>query len=272
MTPWEVLQLPFARHALLAALLVGGLGGWLGVFVVLRRIVFVGIVLAQLAALGVALSFHIRAVPAELLALACTLGGALLLSRPLGGRWLPREATIAFLYAASTAAATLLVARSAQGESHLLGLLFGNILTLDGGEVARLAAVAAGVALLHGIFHKEFLFTSFDPVTARSAGYRVAAWDLLFDLSLAVAIAMSIHAAGALLVFSCLVQPAMVGLLLAKGMRGVSSWAVGSGLFAAAAGVWLSIQFDLPSGPCIVATSSALVLLALALRPRLGRE
>jgi zinc transport system permease protein len=261
----ETLTLPFVRSALIAGLLISGMCSYLGVFVVLRRIVFVGIALAQLAAAGVALSFFLP-LPPELLALLLTLGGALVLSTQLSGRRIPREAGIGLAYASAAALSVLIVAKSAQGEAHVLGLLFGNILTLTDGAIAMLALATAVVIVIHVLFTKEFLFCSFDPETARSAGYRVGFWNGLFDLTLAGAIAIAIHAAGALLVFSFLVQPAMVGLFLARQMRGVVILAVISGVSAGVIGLVISILADLPTGPTVVALSSVFVLLAALLR------
>jgi ABC-type Mn2+/Zn2+ transport system permease subunit len=265
MAPLEILTLGFVRIALGAGLLIAGMCSYLGVFVVLRRTVFVGIALAQLAALGVALSFYIP-LPASVLALAVTLGGALLLSANLGGRFVPREAVVGLVYAVATAAGILLVAKSAQGESHVLGLLFGNILTLTLGDVLRLAVVVVVVAVVHGLFAKEFLFASFDPETARAAGYRVGGWNMLFDVTLAVAIAAALNAAGALLVFSYLVQPALFGLLVASRLRWVMITAVAAGLGATLLGLALSILADLPTGPTVVAVSGVMVVFAFVLR------
>ena len=188
MTPAEMLSFPFVRAALATGLLVGGLFSYLGVLVILRRVVFVGITLAQLAALGVAVSFYVP-LPAELTALLGTLLGALVLSPQLGGRFVPREAGIAFVYAAASATSILLVAKSALGEAHVLGLLFGNILTVSTVHLAFLAGAVVVVGLVHWRFYPEFLYASFDPETARASGYRVGRWNVVFDLTLAMSIA-----------------------------------------------------------------------------------
>ena len=264
----EILGLPFVRSALAAGVMVSLTCSYLGVFVVLRRTVFVGIAMAQLAALGVALSLYIPW-PPEALALVTTLAGALVLGSTAGGRHIPRDAFIGFVYVASVATGTLLVAKSAQGESHVLGLLFGNILTVDGAHLLILLGVTVGIALVQGLFFKEFLFSSYDPETARASGLRVGRWNLLFDLSLAVTIAAALHEAGALLVFSMLVQPALTGLLVSSRLRRVMAIAVASGLVATVLGLVLSVLWDLPTGPAIVAVSSLFVTGAWLAR-RLG--
>lgn len=261
----EIFTLPFVRSALAAGVLVGAGCSYLGVFVVLRRTVFVGIALAQLAALGVALSLFVPA-PPEILALVTTITGALVLGTSLGGRFIPRDAFIGFVYATAVATSTLLVSKSAQGESHALGLLFGNILTVNTAHLLILAAVTAMVAVVHFLFFKEFLFTSFDPETARASGLRVGAWNMLFDLTLAVTIAAALHEAGSLLVFSMLIQPALAALLLSSELRWVLLLSVILGVLATVVGLAISVLADLPTAPAMVAVSSLLVLCAWIFR------
>jgi ABC-type Mn2+/Zn2+ transport system permease subunit len=122
------------------------------------------------------------------------------------------------------------------------------------------------VLLLHVVFYKEFLFVSFDQETARSLGYRVGRWTLLLYLTIGLAIAFAMQFAGVMLVFSFLVLPAVTGLLLARGMAGMLSWAIGAGMLAAVVGFAISIPFDLPTGPAMVAVSGALVVIASGLR------
>jgi ABC-type Mn2+/Zn2+ transport system permease subunit len=129
-----------------------------------------------------------------------------------------------------------------------------------------LLAVAVPVLLVHVIFYKEFLFVSFDRETARTLGYNVRFWNLLLYLTLGVVIAYAMQFAGVMLVFNFLVLPAVTGLLLARSMRGIFTVAVGSGLLAALLGFSLSVPFDLPSGPAIIAVSGVIALAAWAYR------
>jgi manganese/zinc/iron transport system permease protein len=115
-------------------------------------------------------------------------------------------------------------------------------------------------------FQKELLFTSFDRDTARTLGYRVDMWDLGFYLVLGVVISISMQFAGVLLVFNFLVLPAVTGLLLARGMASTFFFSLGAALLAAVLGFALSIPFDLPTGPSMIAVSGALVLLAWLVR------
>ncbi len=257
----EIFQIPFMQQALLASLLAGVTCAFLAVFVVLKRVVFVGIALAQLSSAGVALALLLGLTAGwhlTLSSLVFMLAGVALFSAPLGGRQLPREAIIGIAYAVASALGILLVARSAAGESHMLYLLFGNILAVTPLDNWLMGGVFAAVALIHYLFHKEFVLVSFDPETADTLGVRSRRWELLFYLTLGVTIAIALRVLGALLVFSFLVIPGVIGLLVAPRLRGAFVGAALAAVVSAAAGLYLSFALDLP-------TAATIVLLAFAL-------
>lgn len=254
------------REALYGALVIGLACSVLGVWVVLRRIVFVGAALAQLSSAGIALALwaggvsllapvlhHPTAVP-----LVVTLLGAAAFG--LGGsrRRVSSEASIGVAYAVAAALGILLIAKAATGEAHDI-FLQGNILGITRRDTLVLLAVSVPVLALHGALFKEFLFVSFDPETARTVGYRVQWWTLLLYLTLGVVIAFAMQFAGVLLVFNLLVLPAVTGLLVARTMRGTVLGAAASAVLAVTIGFALSIPFDLPTAPAIIAVSGVLV-------------
>jgi ABC-type Mn2+/Zn2+ transport system permease subunit len=257
----EVFGLDFMRRALVAGLAVGAACAYLGVYVVLRRIVFVGVALSEISSAGVALSF--------LIGLAPMLGSVALMLMGVGlfsVRWAPRkvrqDAFIGVGYVVASAMAILLIAKSPQGEGHLLDLLFGNILTVTPADVLATILALAGVLLFHGLFAKELLFVSFDPDTAQAAGYRARLWETLLYVTIGLAIAFSIHAVGVLLTFASLVLPAVTALLVTRRMNRVWPVSVLAGVVPVPLGLYVSFVRDLPSAATIVATG--FVLLAAA--------
>jgi len=257
------------KHAFLGALLIALGCSVTGVFVVYRRIVFVSAALAQLSSAGVALALFLSgsAVGGGLLgnellmSLLLTLAGVLFFGLEGGRHRVPGDARLGIAYVLAGAAAVLLVAGAAGGDAHAL-LLRGNVLGIRPAETWVLFAVVAGLLLVHLLFHKEFVFVSFDAEMAATLGYRVRSWTLLLYLTLGAVIAVSIESAGVLLVFSSLILPAVTGVLLGRGVAAVILWSAGSGVLAAALGFVLSIRYDLPTGPAIVATSGGFLALA----------
>lgn len=266
------------REALYGALVIALACSVLGVYVVLRRIVFVGAALAQISSAGIALALWLAGVGIALgpvteptvVSLLLTLGAVMFFASGARGR-VPPDATIGVTYAVAAAVGILLIAKAATGEAHDI-FLSGNILGITRRDTLVLLGVTLPVLAVHAVFYKELLFVSFDRETARTLGYNVRWWDLLLYLTLGVVIASAMQFAGVMLVFNFLVLPAVTGLLLSRTMRGVFFWSVASALVAAFVGFSLSVPFDLPSGPAISAASGAFVLLAWGARRTITRS
>jgi zinc transport system permease protein len=262
------------REALYGALVIAVACSVLGVYVVLRRIVFVGAALAQLSSAGIALALWLAGVGLTLrlvthptaMSLLVTLAGVVFFAVGGAGRArVPPDATIGVTYAIAAAAGILLISKAATGEAHDI-FLQGNILGITRADTLVLLAVSIPVLVVHLIFYKEFLFVSFDRETARTLGYNVTLWNLLLYLTLGLVIAFAMQFAGVMLVFDFLVVPAVTGLLLARSMAGTFATAVAAAVLAAVVGFSLSVPFDLPSGPAIIAVSGVLALLAWGVR------
>lgn len=267
------------REALYGALVIALACSVLGVYVVLRRIVFVGAALAQLSSAGIALALWLAGLSLTsglsahpvFLSLVVTMAGAVFFGLGGGGRGrVPPDATIGVVYAVAAALGILLVAKASTGEAHDI-FLTGNILGITRENTWVLLAVAVPVLLVHAVFYKEFLFVSFDRETARTLGYQVDRWNLLLYVTLGLVIAFAMQFAGVMLVFNFLVLPAVTGLLVARGMRGVFVTSIVSALLAAVIGFSLSVPFDLPTGPAIIAVSGALALLAWGYKVAVAR-
>lgn len=256
------------RDALYGSLVIALACSVLGVYVVLRRIVFVGATLAQISSAGIALAYWLAghgiasglASHPEAFSLVVTLGAVTFFAGTGRGR-VPPDARIGVAYALAAAVGILLIAKAATGEAHDI-FLQGNILGITRLDTLELLGATLPVLLAHAVFYKEFLFVSFDRETARTLGYRVQRWDLALYLTLGFVIAVAMQFAGVLLVFNFLVLPAVTGLLMARSMRGTFAVSIAAALLAAVIGFALSIPFDLPTGPTMIAVSGGLVVVA----------
>ena len=261
------------REALYGTLLIALGCSVLGVYVVLRRIVFVGAALAQISSAGIALAMLLASMGLGLgwltgelgLSFIATMGGVIFFTLSGMRARVPPDAALGVAYVVAAAVAVLLAAKTAGADVHDL-FIQGNILGITVRDTLTLAAVLVPVLLVHVLLYKEFLFVSFDPEMARTLGYSVRGWTLLLYLTIGIMIAVAMRSAGVLLVFNFLVLPAVTGLLVAHNMRGVFVWAIVSGVLAALIGFALSVPFDLPTGPAIIAVSGAGSGLAWLLR------
>ncbi|MGH7324992.1 MAG: metal ABC transporter permease [Candidatus Rokuibacteriota bacterium] len=254
----DVVGQPFFQHALVAGTLVGLMGSLVGVYVLLKRMVFLGIALAQLASAGVGLALLVGW-PLLPTALAASLGGAVAFSHVHWRRGIPMDALVGLGYVMAAALGIVFVAKNPVGEARALQVLFGNILSVPTGELAALAVVAAVVTLVHIVFRKEFVFVAFDYETAAAQGVRARLWHLLLYLTLGVAIAFAIRSAGVLVTFALLVVPALAARLMVAHLRALFWTAIALGTLGVPLGVLVAFVLDLPTGAAI---SLTLVLLA----------
>jgi ABC-type Mn2+/Zn2+ transport system permease subunit len=272
----EALSLPFLWMALAAGLLVGCLCAYLGIFLILKRIVFVGAALSQIAAAGLALGLVLQGWVggaaggwpelARMVSLLVTMVGIVLFWIPVAERRVSRESLIGYAYAAAGAVTVLLVARSPRGELRDLDLLSGNLLFIDRGDLVVIATITTAVGLLHAALRKEFLLVTLDLDTATAAGLPGRRYELLIYGSVGLTIAASMRLVGVLFVFASLVIPALTGLLLARRLPQAMLFAVATAAVGVVGGLFASFWLDLPTGAAVVAAYALLFLPAAVLR------
>jgi ABC-type Mn2+/Zn2+ transport system permease subunit len=276
----------FVLPGLGAGLVVAALCAFLGVFVVLKRIVFVGAALAELATVGVALAFSpwlvrnvgfLSRMDAEttrplFLALLLVLAGVTFFSQQGASRNVPREAIIGTAYAAASAYTIIFLATAPGAEHEAVHLIQGDILTITSDAIRQLLIFAVPIAIVHMLFYKEFVLVSFDPETARTLGFRSSALELLFYLTVGLMIAVAIKVAGSLTVFGYLVLPAVGALQLTRRLSLAFVIAILMALTATICGVYISSWqgSDIPMGPAIIGAATVIVA-ASALARRLVR-
>jgi zinc transport system permease protein len=263
------------REPLVASVVAGALCGFLGVYVVLRRTVFVSAALTQLATLGIIVALLLEeslGVPVEhagvqlAIALAFSVAGALVLGMALQGRKLPAEAPVGMTYVLAGALVILGANRLVHAAHDLNAMVFGNAVAVPLSDLIVLATVAAVCASVHAAFGKELVFVSFDSETAAALGFDTRLWNGLLFFTLGLAIPVAARAMGALPVFAFLTIPASAALLLARRLRTAFALATAIGLTAAAGGYLLSWFWQLPTGATMVALAGLSVIPGALLR------
>lgn len=248
----ELMAAPFAECLVLVAIHT-----YLGIHVLKRRVIFVDLALAQIAALGTTVGFLFGIMPetpgALLFSMAFTfLGAAVFSVTRFRHEKVPQEAIIGLSYAISCAVAVLVVEKT-QGAEHLKDILVGNLLWVKWSDVGAAAAVYLCVGIFHCIFRKKFFLISDDPDAAYRSGISVKVWDFLFYLTFGVVIAFSTRVAGVLMVFVFLVAPAILAFVLTDRLwlQLLIGWSTGT--MVTVVGLYLSWTLDLPSGPAVIA-------------------
>ncbi len=247
---WSLLGAP-----LFAGLVVTATHVVLGREVLKRGIIFIDLTIAQIAALGVLAetlwhpgsehsSWHVQAG-----AVGAALAAALLLAWT-EKRWPElQEALIGSLYVVAASAAVLLLANHPHGDEQLTQLLAGQILWVNYERVWPVAMLYAGVLLVWFLGARRL--------------------PLLFYVLFAITVTASVQLVGVFLVFASLILPALAVRKLPDRPALMLGYALSASAYAF--GLWLSVPFDLPSGPLVVivlALISGLAVPLLTLKPR----
>lgn len=250
----------------LACLILTGIHTYLGIHVIRRGVIFVDLALAQMAALGSTIAIlaghDLHDQEAYYYSLGMTFIGALLFSLSRQRREkVPQEAVIGITYVVSAATALIILDRAPGGAEHIRSLLIGNILTVTPGEITNTAILYAIIGIFHWIYRRPFLAISFDPDRTAAEVYSIRWWDFLFYMTFGFVVTSSVALAGVLLVFTFLIVPAVISLMLTEGVRSRLFIGWGTGLFASLLGLSVSVLWDMPTGASIVCAFGFLLFL-----------
>jgi manganese/iron transport system permease protein len=261
------LEFDFMRRAVLASVLVGALCAVIGAFVVLKGLAFIGDALAHASFAGVALALVAQG--------NVYLGGALaavfaaLSIAFIGQRARVRADTaIGIVFVAMLSFGVLVMSRLRNYSASVFEFLFGNVLAVSADDLILILIGGGLVVATIMALYKEFLFVTFDPVMAAGAGLRVAVYDTLLLVLLAVTTTVAMRALGIILVAAMLVTPAATAFLYTRRLHHLILLAVGLAALCSIVGLYLSFYGNFASGASIVLVSVLVFLASLAIAPR----
>jgi manganese/iron transport system permease protein/iron/zinc/copper transport system permease protein len=257
----EPLSYVFFRRALLASLLVGALCGLIGVYIVLRRMSYIGHGLSHAVFGGAVLSY--------LLQLNFYLGAglwgvlsALLINEVAQRRKLGADAAIGIVTTASFAVGVAGVSWHRRFTRNFEAALFGNVLGITPADLWMIGGVAVASAIGIGLLYKPLLFSTFDEEAAEVYGVPTRWVNTGFALILAAVIIASMQVMGVTLIAAALVIPASAARLLTRRFGALLWLASGLGAAMGVLGMYTSYLLDLASGATIVLVGTGMFVMA----------
>lgn len=252
----EPFSYEFFPRALAAGALIGALCGALGVFVVLKRMSYIGQGLSQSVLGGVAPA-AIAGIDPYLGAVAATITAGVLIHFVGRQHGVRPDAAIGIVSTTMFAVGVALVSANRSRSVNLTDLLFGNILGVTTTDILIVAAAMAGLGVLLFVFYKPLVFSTIDPVGAAANGVRTARVELISTIALAAVVVVSIRIVGVLLIAAVIVIPASTARLAIRSFGPLLMVAAALGASATIAGLFISFHADVASGPAIVLVSAA---------------
>jgi ABC-type Mn2+/Zn2+ transport system permease subunit len=257
----EPLTYAFFRRALLASCLVGALCGLVGVYIVLRRMSYIGHGLSH-AVFGGAVISYLMQVNFYLGAGLWGVASALLINEVAQRRKLGADAAIGIVTTASFAVGVAGISRQRRFTRNFEAALFGNVLGITPADLWMIAGVA--IVSVVGILalYKPLLFSTFDEEVAEVYGIPTHGVNAAFALILAAVILVSMQIMGVTLIAAALVIPASAARLLTQRFDRLLWIASLIGAGVSVLGMYASYYLDLASGASIVLVGTAMFLVA----------
>ncbi len=237
-------------EALRAGLLISAVCSLLGVFVILKRAVFIGITLSEVAACGVAASF-LLGIPPFAGSLILVLGAVSLLAMPSENQRIPRDTLMGILFIAASALTILLVSKSGPGLMEINAVLYGDLILASKKELLILFFVLTPALLLFLLFVRPTLYTFMDREGSKVLGIKTWIWESLYFLMLGIVISAASQIAGALLIFCYLVVCPATALILSKRIKTVMLISPLFGMTSTFFGMVVSFNYDFPTNQTI---------------------
>lgn len=278
-TEFFTFQYDFLVTTLAGAVLVGGLCGLLGVFMVLRRLSLMGDAIGHATLPGIGLAFLAVGHKALGPILAGAAATGVLAALAVGfitrnSRTRPDAAlgiVLASFFGLGAVIFSVLQNSPSGAQSGLSDFLFGNAAAITAGEVGLLGGLLVIVLGAIAALYRPLLLSTFDPTAATVMGMPVRALHYGLMTSVALTIVGSIQAVGVVLVAGLLIIPAATARLLTRHLHTSLILAGLLGALSGALGAWLSFLFTgFSSGPSMVIVAAGLYLLALTFAPRRG--
>ena len=255
----------FMVRALIVSVLVGIMCPVLGAYVITRGRAFMGDALAHSVLPGMVVAFLLgispffAAVPAGIV-IALLMGSV---SRRTG---ISEDTSIGIIFAGMFALGLVMLSRANNINVNIEDLLLGQVLGVSQTDVfVSLGLTGLVMVGLYG-FHRQLVYTTFDPVGATVVGIRTSLIEYVLLALLALVIVIGIQAAGIVLVMAMLITPAATAYLLAR--RFVMVMVIGAliGALSAVAGLYLSFHADLPSGPAMALVATGMFAVAAVMK------
>jgi len=256
----ELLQYEFIRNAIMAGILASISCGIIGVYVVVKRIVFISGGIAHASFGGIGLGYYLGINPI-LGVLPFSIASALSMGWVSKRSRLPEDTAIGILWAMGMSIGIILVSMTPGYAPDLMTYLFGNILTVPFSDIILMLVLDAIIILVVYSCYKEFLALCFDEEFATVRGVHAERQYLVLLCLIALTIVVLIRVVGVILVIALLTIPAAMSRQFTSNLKKMMLLSIMFGAVFSSGGIWLSYMFDVPSGATIVLVMSVVYLL-----------
>jgi len=271
--------LDFMIAPFIASLLLILITSYFGIHVIEREIIFIDIALAQIAALGSAVTLvlqhlgigsqsnvHDHDSRTFLAYIFCLLAAGIFTILKNRKIKIPLEAIIGIAYAVATTAAVIILDKGAGSDVHIHDMLIGAILWVSWPQIIRLLIIVTVIGGFHYIFRNKFKEITLLYQGKESDISNPRLWDFLFYFTFGIIIVEAVSIGGILTVFAFLIIPASTSALFTTQWTKRISIGLLIGSISTVLGLYLSWVMDIPCSPAIILFLGVSLLFSIVLK------
>lgn len=246
-----LLTYDFILHALEAALLASVTCGFIGAYIVARRMVFIsgGITHASFGGIGLGYFLGINPIFGAAIFSILSAFGIRIVSKQTDIR---EDSAIGILWSFGMAVGIIFIYLTPGYAPNLMSYLFGSILTVTPTDLALMGILAAITVVIFVFFYRTILFISFDEEYARSHNAPVETFNYLMLTLVALVIVINIRVAGIILVISYLTIPQSTANLFVNDLKKIIILSMIISFAGSLTGLLISYYWNIPSGATII--------------------
>ncbi|WP_135605248.1 metal ABC transporter permease [Methanococcoides sp. NM1] len=261
----ELLQYEFMTNALVAGLLASIACGIIGVYVVVKKIVFISGGIAHASFGGIGISYFLGINP-MFGVLPFGLFSALTMGTISKRSDVPEDTIIGILWSLGMAIGIIFIGWTPGYAPDLMTYLFGNILTVPGSDIYLMLALDAVIIGTVYVLYKEFMALCYDEEFSKVSGVPTEKLYLLLLCLIALTVVVMIRVVGLILVIALLTIPAALSRQYTSNMKIMMYLSILFGAIFTVTGLILSYYFDIASGATIIIVMATAYLLNIVLQ------
>ncbi len=263
----EILQYSFVQKAIIGAFLISLLVSLVGIYVVLKRIVFIVGGISHYAFGGVGIGFLLGINPIYV-ALPFGVLGSIIIGIISKRAKVSEDASIGILWAFGMAIGIIAIALTDKYTPDLMAYLFGSLLAISNVDLILMMIATVISLIIIVLFHREFVYISFDEDFAYTIGVNTTLFYFLLLSLIAFDIIVMIRAIGIILVIALISAPVVIARDFAKSIFGIRNLTFAISFGSSLLGLYLSYVFDVSASAIIVVLLFVLIIISKLIRRR----
>lgn len=270
MSIFEVLSTSFVQYALIGGILVGVLLSFLSLFIFVNKWSFINVGISHAAFGGLAIGFYFGINPSFTGSIFAIVVGLLIGFISKRGK-LHEDITIGILLSFSMAFGVVLISLSNNYNSDLFAFLFGNILTITKDDLIFISIFTAFALTFLFKNLEKLIYISFNEELAYVDGIKTNLYYYSLIAIIAIATVLSIKLVGSILSSAMMILPAAISSQIFWHYKKILTFSIISSILIIVLGIFISFQFNLPSGATVVLVYSIVFFTVILLKKALKK-